>query len=92
MNVPNYPSILLQIADIFHPIFHQTQLISQSLSISQIVRRLKQQSTKLIWQKHPVSLQKQCWRKCTFWSEGYFVCVIGEASPDTIPQYILPQG
>ncbi|WP_417362685.1 IS200/IS605 family transposase, partial [Galbibacter sp.] len=62
------------------------------LSISQIVRRLKQQSTKLIWQQHPVSLQKQFWRKRTFWSDGYFVCAIGEASPDTIGQYILSKG
>jgi len=62
------------------------------LSISQIVRRLKQQSTYLIWQQHPVSLQKQFWRKKTFWSSGYFVCSIGEASPDTIRQYILSQG
>ncbi len=62
------------------------------LSISQIVRRLKQQSTCLIWQKHPISLSKQFWRKRTFWSSGYFVCSIGEASPDTIRQYILSQG
>ncbi|WP_417364363.1 transposase, partial [Galbibacter sp.] len=40
----------------------------------------------------PVSLQKQFWRKRTFWSDGYFVCAIGQASPDTIPQYILSQG
>ena len=62
------------------------------LSISQIVRRLKQQSTYLIWQKHSVSLSKQFWRKSTFWSDGYFVCSIGEASPETIRQYILSQG
>jgi len=26
------------------------------------------------------------------WSDGYFVCSIGEASPETIRQYILSQG
>jgi len=26
------------------------------------------------------------------WSDGFFVCSIGEASPDTIRQYILSQG
>jgi putative transposase len=62
------------------------------LSISQIVRRLKQESTRLIWQQHSISLSKEFWRKCTFWSSGYFVCSIGEASPDTIRQYILSQG
>ncbi|MBD1429590.1 transposase, partial [Sphingobacterium sp. DN04309] len=28
----------------------------------------------------------------TFCSDGYFVCSIGEASPDTIREYILNQG
>jgi len=62
------------------------------LSISQIVRRLKQQSTYHIWQKHAESLTKQFWSKQIFWSDGYFVCSIGEASPNTIKQYILSQG
>jgi len=26
------------------------------------------------------------------WSDGFFVCSIGEASPETIRQYILTQG
>jgi len=62
------------------------------LSISQIIRRLKQQSTKQIWLLHPTLLRKEFWYKNTFWSNGYFVCSIGEASPDTIRQYILSQG
>jgi len=62
------------------------------LSISQIVRRLKQQSTYHIWQLHSTSLRREYWYKNLFWSSGYFVCSIGEASPDTIRQYILSQG
>lgn len=62
------------------------------LSIAQIVRRLKQESTRLIWLLHPVSLRKEYWYKNVFWSDGYFVCSIGEASPNTIRQYILSQG
>jgi len=62
------------------------------LSISQIIRRLKQQSTKQIWLLHPTLLRKEYWYKNLFWSSGYFVCSIGEASPDTIKQYILSQG
>jgi putative transposase len=50
------------------------------LSVSSIVRKLKQESTKQIW------LEK------TFWSDGYFACSIGEASPETIREYILNQG
>ncbi len=62
------------------------------LSISQLVRRLKQESTKQIWQLHSTSLRREYWYKNMFWSAGYFVCSIGEASPDTIKQYILSQG
>jgi len=61
-------------------------------SIAQIVRRLKQKSTLSIWQLHSASLRKQYWFKNMFWSDGYFVCSIGEASPDSIRQYILSQG
>lgn len=61
------------------------------LSISQIVRRLKQVSTQRIWRLHP-SLRQHYWYRNLFWSDGYFACSIGEASPDTIRQYILTQG
>ena len=61
------------------------------LSISQIVRRLKQVSTQRIWRLHP-SLSQHYWYKRIFWSDGFFACSIGEASPDTIRQYILTQG
>ena len=62
------------------------------LSIAQIVRRLKQESTRQIWLLHPVSLRKEYWYKNRLWSDGHFVCSIGEASPDTIREYILSQG
>jgi len=61
-------------------------------SISQIVRRLKQESTRQIWLLHSTSLRKEYWYKDMLWSDGYFVCSIGEASPDTIREYILNQG
>ena len=62
------------------------------LSVTSIVRKLKQQSTIAIWQKHQNILSKHFWKEHTFWSDGYFVCSIGEASPDTVRQYILSQG
>lgn len=62
------------------------------LSITSIVRKLKQESTIAIWKKHNSILLKNFWNERTFWSDGYFVCSIGEASPDTIREYILSQG
>lgn len=62
------------------------------LSVTSIVRKLKQESTIAIWQKHKSILSKNFWKEHTFWSDGYFVCSIGEASPETVRQYILSQG
>ena len=62
------------------------------LSVSSIVRKLKQESTKQIWSLYSDVLSQEFWLEKTFWSDGYFVCSIGEASPDTIREYILNQG
>ena len=43
------------------------------LSISQIVRRLKQESTRQIWLLHPSTLRKQYWHQKLLWSDAYFV-------------------
>lgn len=63
-----------------------------NLSVSSIVNRLKSISTNRIWKLHYLYLKKQFWQEKTFWSDGYFVCSIGEASPNTIKHYIANQG
>ena len=62
------------------------------VSISSIVRKLKQESTITLWKYFPVYLSKHFWKENTFWSDGYFSCSIGEASPETIRRYIENQG
>ena len=62
------------------------------LSVSSIVRKLKQESTKQIWSLYSDILSQEFWLEKTFWSDGYFACSIGEASPYTIREYILNQG
>lgn len=62
------------------------------LSISSIVNRIKAITTNRIWKLHFNSLKKEFWKEKTFWSDGYFVCSIGEASPETIRKYIANQG
>jgi REP element-mobilizing transposase RayT len=37
-------------------------------------------------------LKKHFWKERTFWSDGYFCCTIGNASQETIRQYIESQG
>jgi len=63
------------------------------VSILQIVRRLKQKSIYMMWQNYKSLLKKHFWKEKTFWSDGYFVCSIGEgASYDAIQEYINSQG
>ena len=61
---------------------HLRMLISMkpSISISQIVRVLKQESTIYIWKKYKQLLKLHFWKEHTFWSDGYFVASIGNAN------------
>lgn len=60
--------------------------------VCDIVKVIKQQTTYYLWQKYSNFLSKQYWKKKTFWSDGYFVCSIGEVSSATIQKYIESQG
>jgi putative transposase len=64
-----------------------------TLSCTDIATRLKGQSTYHIWrsQFRPFLLG-HFWKEKTFWSDGYFVCTTGDASTETIRQYIEEQG
>lgn len=61
-------------------------------SICEIVKRIKQETTYRLWQKHSLTLSKKYWKKKIFWSDGYFACSIGEVSSATIQRYIETQG
>ena len=63
------------------------------INVLQIVKRLKQETTYELCKVHESYLKKYFWKENTFWSDGYFVCSIGEgASYDTIQEYIKSQG
>ena len=71
---------------------HMMLNITPNYSVSSIVNRIKSISTKRIWYKHSDILTISFWEEKTFWSDGYFVCSIGEASPETVRKYIENQG
>ena len=62
------------------------------LSISQIVKKLKQDSTNVLWSAHSSILRSCFWKHRVLWSKGYFACSIGQASQETIEAYIKNQG
>lgn len=73
---------------------HIHLLISHApnISVSQIVRKLKSESTIYIWQKYKNYLQTKYWKSKQFWTSAYFVCSIGDANEATIKNYIANQG
>ena len=70
---------------------HVLLRITPRFSVSQHVRRIKQQTSKDLWLKFP-TLKTQFWVEKTFWSDGYFVCSVGNASAEIIRKYIQEQG
>ena len=73
---------------------HIHMMISSVPKISplQIVRVLKQQSTIEIWKMYRNELKKQYWIENTFWTDGYFICSIGNVSEKQLRKYIENQG
>ena len=69
-------------SDIDH--LHMLISMKPSISVSQIVRVLKQESTIYIWKKYKQLLKLHFWKEHTFWSDGYFVVSIGNANENTI--------
>lgn len=63
-----------------------------SVSITSIVRKLKQESTVSVWKIFFPFLQKHFWNEKTFWTDGYFVSSIGQVSEKAIKEYIQNQG
>ena len=60
--------------------------------VADIAKILKMVSTNTIWKNYPRMMKRTFWREHTLWSDGYFACSIGEASKETIEQYIQNQG
>ena len=73
---------------------HVHLLVNSDPKVSplQIVRRLKQESTKRLWMLYPETLRKWFYREHTLWTDGYFVSSIGNVSQETVRRYIENQG
>ena len=59
-----------------------------TMSISKIVNLMKSHTTYYIWERYPNYLRKER----TFWTDGYFVCSVGNVSEEMLRKYIENQG
>lgn len=60
--------------------------------VCDLVKIIKQQTTRFLWERYSTLLSRHFWNKRIFWSDGYFACSIGEVSSATIEKYIASQG
>lgn len=82
----------IQVMEVDKDHIHLLVDYSPNVSVSQIVRLLKQVTTAQVWFGYNTELRKHFWKRRVFWSAGYFVCSTGDASAETIAKYIAEQG
>jgi putative transposase len=76
---------------------HIHLLIEYDVNVSalSLVRVIKQISTFRIWRQeenHQPVLDKCFKNEKTFWTDGYFVCSVGQSNKDAVAKYIERQG
>ena len=91
-NIESNSDFIIDIMETDKDHIHLLVSYPPKISVSSIVRKLKQVSTISLWKHNPLYLSKHFFKEHTFWSDGYFACSIGEASPETIKRYIENQG
>ena len=62
------------------------------VSVLAIVRKLKPESTNVMWKTQKECLEKYYWGENTLWSDGYFASTIGNVSKEAAEYYIRNQG
>ena len=71
---------------------HYLLELSPDISVSKVVKLLKSYTTFHIWKKYYEFLNKHFWKENTFWTDGYFVCTVGNVSEKLLKEYIENQG
>lgn len=61
-------------------------------SLSDIICMMKSYTAYHIWKLHPNYLKKCFWKERTFWTDGYFICSVGNISEKILKEYIENQG
>ena len=61
-------------------------------SVSKAIKLIKSYTTYYIWKSHSCYLKRYYWKERTFWTDGYFVCTVGNVSEKMLKEYIINQG
>ena len=63
-----------------------------NINLSNLVRTMKSYTPYHIWRLHRKYLLNCFWKEITFWTDGYFICSIGNVSEKQLKRYIENQG
>ena len=63
-----------------------------NMNLSIFIKTIKSYTTYKIWKKYDNFLKQYFWKEHTFWTDGYFICSIGNVSEETLKNYIKNQG
>ena len=67
--------------------------LNMNLSIFiKTIKTIKSYTTYNIWKKYDNFLKQYFWKEHTFWTDGYFICLIGNVSEEALKSYIKNQG
>ena len=72
MSIESNSDFIIDIMETDKDHIHLLVSYPPKISITSIVRKLKQESTILLWKYFPVYLSKHFWKEHTFWSDGSF--------------------
>lgn len=62
-----------------------------NINLADFIKTMKSYTTYHIWKIHSPYLSCRFWKEKTFWSDGYFICSVGEVSSRTLRSYIENQ-
>lgn len=62
------------------------------ISVSHIVKTIKQHTSYELWQNFEHELRRHFWKRHIFWNRSSFICSVGEVNMEVINNYINNQG
>lgn len=63
-----------------------------NINLANFIGTMKSYITYHLWQEYETYLTKHFWKEHTFFTDGYFLCSVGNVSEKTLKQYIENQG
>ena len=65
---------------------------NSNVQLNKLIKLIKQQTTRNVWDKHFDELKSHFWKRKIFWSSGYYVSSVGNVSTEVVEKYIEEQG